>query len=48
MKEPSDPAHRWLLLLSVLVLLQIYSEEALTCTGTALLLHFHLPAFKQF
>lgn len=32
-REASDPACRWLLLLSLLVFLQIYAEETHTCTG---------------
>ncbi|KAJ4922470.1 hypothetical protein JOQ06_019565 [Pogonophryne albipinna] len=31
-REAPDQAHRWLLLLSALLFLQIYSEETLTCT----------------
>lgn len=39
-REPPDQALRWLLLLSALVLLQIYNEETNTCTGWAALTHF--------
>ena len=33
MREDLDQPHRWLLLLSALVFLQIYAEETHTCTG---------------
>lgn len=33
MREDPDQARRWLLILSALVFLQIYTEETHTCTG---------------